>query len=147
MSRGQGAGHTLRDFLPLMSPAPWLPFHSTKCSHHTSIATVRFPGQELQDSHLQAPVWSETVTSADQRYKTAGTLPQIPALPYSQYPVLWFEHCGIEEWIGVSELVKFTDDKPNRKTPPDQHLPSFLHPPHSAREYMSIVGSVLRTSV
>jgi hypothetical protein len=99
-----------------MSPAPWLPFHSAKCSHHTLIATVRFPGQELQDSPLQAPVWSETVTSADQRYETAGTLPQIPAPPYSQYPVLWFERCGIEEWIGVSELVKFTDDKPNRKT-------------------------------
>jgi hypothetical protein len=100
-----------------MSPAPWLPFHSAKCSHHPLIATVWFPGQKLHDSHLQAPVWSETVTSADQRYKTAGTLPQIPALPYSQYPVLWFERSGIEEGIGISELVEFPDDKTNRERP------------------------------
>jgi hypothetical protein len=78
---------------------------------------VRFPGQELQDSHLQAPVWSETVTSTNQRYHTAGTLPQIPMLLYCQYPVLWFEHHGIEERIGVSELVKFTDDNTNRNKP------------------------------
>ncbi len=94
-----------------MSLAPRLLHHSAKCRHHTSIATVRFPGQRPQDSRLQAPVWSDTVKSANQRYETAGTLPQIPALPYYQYPVLWFECHGIGEWVGISELVKFTDDK------------------------------------
>jgi hypothetical protein len=54
---------------------------------------------------VQTPVWPETVTPADQRHKTDGTLPKIPALPYSQYPVSWFKHHGIEEEIVISELI------------------------------------------
>jgi hypothetical protein len=67
---------------------------------------------------MQTPFWLERVISVNHRQKTAGTfLPKIPALPYSQYPVSWFEHRGIEEEIGISELVKFMDDNTNGKTP------------------------------
>jgi hypothetical protein len=49
--------------------------------------------------------------SANQRHEATVTLPKIavPVPPCSQYPESWFEHRGIEEGIGVSELVKFID--------------------------------------
>jgi hypothetical protein len=56
----------LRDTLPsrLLFPSCFtLPY---KCSHDPSIATVRFLGQGLQESRHAAPVWSETMMSADQ---------------------------------------------------------------------------------
>jgi hypothetical protein len=48
--------------------------------------------------------------SANQRHEATVTLPKIAVPPRSQYPVLWFKYLGIEEGIGVSELVKFIDD-------------------------------------
>ncbi len=88
-----------------------------KCNHSPPIVTVWFPGQELQDSHHAAPVWSETMMSADQSPEATATLPRVAVPPRSQHPVSWFECCGIEEGIGDSELVKFIDDNTNRKNP------------------------------
>jgi hypothetical protein len=66
---------------------------------------------------MQTPLWPETLKSTGQRHETAGTLPKIQAPPYSQYPVLWFEHRGIEEEISNSELFKFMDNDIIGKTP------------------------------
>jgi hypothetical protein len=88
-----------------------------KCNHDPPIATVRFPGQELQDSRHAAPVWSEMMMSADQSPEATTTLPRVAVPPRSQHPVSWFKRCGIEEGIGDSELVKFIDDNTNRKNP------------------------------
>ena len=104
--RGQGTGRTLSGQLPFMSPVPRLlpcPYNGRRAS----IATIRFPGQKLQDFRLQAPVWSGTVTSAHQRHRTLGALPRAPTPLCSQYPVLWFERSGVEEQFGDSELIKF----------------------------------------
>jgi hypothetical protein len=99
-----------------MSPGPrLLPCPCNGCQ--TSIATIRFPGQKLQDFRPQAPVWSGTVTSANQRHRTIGALPRAPTSLCSQYPVLWFERSSIEGQFGDSELVKFIDDNSNGKTP------------------------------
>jgi hypothetical protein len=89
-----------------------------KCNHDSSIATVQFPGQELQDSCHAAPVWYETMMSDDQRPKATATLPRVTVPPRSWHPVSWFEHHGIKEGRGDSELVKFIDDNTNRKPPP-----------------------------
>jgi len=48
--------------------------------------------------------------SADQSPEATAPLPRVAAPPHSQYPVLWFENCGIEEGIGDSELDKFIND-------------------------------------
>ncbi len=88
-----------------------------KCNHNPPIATVWFPGQELQDSRHAAPVWSGLMMSADQSPKATTTLPRVAVPPRSQHPVSWFERCGIEEGIGDSELVKFIDDNTNRENP------------------------------
>jgi hypothetical protein len=45
------------------------------------------------------------------------TLPRIAVPLRSHYPVSWFERCGIEEGIGVSELVKFIDDNTKWENP------------------------------
>ena len=82
---------------------------------------IQFSGQRLQDSRLQAPVWSGTITSAHQRYRTVGALPRAPTSLYSQYPVLWFECGSFEGQFGVSELIKFLDDNNNRKTPKNRN--------------------------
>ncbi len=50
---------------------------SYKCDHDPLIATVRFPGQELQDFHHAALVWSETMMSADQSPKATTALPRV----------------------------------------------------------------------
>ena len=92
----------LRDTLPFTSPVPscfTLPY---KCNHDPSIATVQFPGQGLQDSRHAAPVWSETMMSADQSPKATATLVRVAVPPRSQHPVSWFEHRGIEEGISDS---------------------------------------------
>jgi hypothetical protein len=73
-----------------------------KCDHDPSIATVRFPGQELQDSRHAAPVWSETMMSADQSPEATAALPRVAVPSGSQYPVSWFERRGLEEGIGSS---------------------------------------------
>ena len=74
----------------------------------------------MQDSRLQAPVWSGTVTSVHQRYRTIWALPRAPTPLYSQYHVLRFDSGGIGGQFGLSELVKFLDDNTNRKTPKKQ---------------------------
>jgi hypothetical protein len=51
----------LRDTLSFTSPVPQLLHPPNKCDHDSSIATVRFPGQGLQDSRHAAPIWSETI--------------------------------------------------------------------------------------
>ncbi len=117
INRRQGSAAILETHSPsrLLFPSCFtLPY---KCNHNRSIATVRFAGQELQDSHHAAPVWSEMMMSADQSPEATTTLPRVAVLPRSQHPVSWFEHRGIEEGIGNSELVKFIDDNTNRKNP------------------------------
>ena len=53
--------------------------------------------------------------SADQSTEATATLPRVAVPPCSQHPVLWFEHCCIEEGISDSELVKSIGDNTNRK--------------------------------
>ena len=84
----------LRDTLPsrLLFPSCFtLPY---KCSHDPSIATVRFLGQGLQESRHAAPVWSETMMSADQSPEATAALPRVAVPSCSQYPVSWFERRG-----------------------------------------------------
>ena len=92
----------LRDASPsgLLFPSCFtLPY---KCDHNPLIATVRFPGQGLQDSCHAAPVWSEMMMSADQSPKATAALPRVAVPSCSQHPVLWFERPGIEEGLGDS---------------------------------------------
>ena len=91
----------LRDALPsrLLFPSCFtLPYKSN------SIATVRFPGpgQGLQDSRHAAPVWSETMMSADQSPNATTAFPRVAVPLRSQHPVSWFERHGLEEGIGDS---------------------------------------------
>ena len=113
-----------------------------KCNHNPSIVTVRFPGQELQDSRHAAPVWSETMMSADQSTEATATLPRVAAPPRSQHPVPWFERRGIEEGISTSELVKSIGDDKNRKTPPG---PKTLASPLSLLKGLGITLTWLAT--
>ena len=99
----------LRDALPFMSPVPQL-LHPSVQVQSQPFDCVRFPGQELQDSRHAAPVWSETMMSADQSTEATATLPRVAAPPRSQHPVPWFERRGIEEGISTSELVKSIGD-------------------------------------
>ena len=73
-----------------------------ECSHDLLIVTVWFPVQELQDFRPAAPVWSETMMSADQNPKATAALPRVAVPSCPQHPVSWFEHLGIEERIGDS---------------------------------------------
>jgi hypothetical protein len=87
--------HNLRDDSPLCPlflgcfPCPY------KNKHGPAAATVEFWRQELHDSHLRAPVWSETVKSSNQRHGATLTLPGVAMSPRSQYPVLWSERRGL----------------------------------------------------
>ncbi len=92
----------LRNTLPFTSPVPQLLHPPNKCNHDSSIATVRFLGQGLQDSCHAAPIWSETMMSADQSPKATAALSRAAVPTRSQHPVLWFERRGIEEEIGNS---------------------------------------------
>ncbi len=88
--------------LPLGLLFPSCFTHPYKCKQDPAVATVRCPGQELHNSHLQAPVWSETARSSNQRHKANKTLPGVAVPPRSQYPVSWSKHCGI--WGGDRRL-------------------------------------------
>ncbi len=92
----------LRNTLPFTSPVPQLLPLLNKCDHNSSIATVQFLGQGLQDSRHAAPVWSEMMMSADQSPKATAALSRAAVPPRSQHPVLWFKCRGIEEGIGDS---------------------------------------------
>ena len=67
----------LRDTLPSRLLFPSCFTLPCKCNHDPSIATVRFPGQGLQDSLHAAPVWSETMMSADQSLEATAALPKV----------------------------------------------------------------------
>ena len=137
----------LRDPFPFASPVPQLLHPSIQRRHDPSIATVRFPGQELQDSRHAALVWSETMTPTDQSSEATATLPGVAVPPRSQYPVSWFECRGVVVGIGDSELFKFIDDKQIGKPPRTKTLAFPPSLPQRAREYFNMVGNVLLTSV
>ena len=90
----------LRDTLPFTSPVPQLLHPSVQMRSRPLVATVQFPGQEMQDSRHAAPVWSEMMMSADQSPKATAALPRVAVPSRSQHPVSWFERLGIEERIG-----------------------------------------------
>ena len=73
----------LRDTLPFTSPVPQLLHPSVQMRSRPLIATVQFPGQEMQDSRHAAPVWSEMMMSADQSPKAtaARSMVQCPRAP------------------------------------------------------------------
>ena len=95
-----------------------------------------------------APVWFESMMSADQSTEATATLPRVAVPPRSQHPVLWLVCRVIEEGIRDSELVKSIDDNANRGGNSDpKHLPSL--PPLAQRvwEYFNLVGNVILISV
>ena len=80
----------LRDALPSRLLFPSCFTLLCKCDHDPSIATVRFQGQGLQDSLHAAPVWSETMMSADQSPEATTALPRVAVPSCPQHPVSWF---------------------------------------------------------
>jgi hypothetical protein len=130
----QGIGSKLQSYrlTPLDVP------HASAASpfRTNAITPLQLPQSSSQNRScmtpvMQTPVWPETLMSDGQRHKTAGILSKIPAPPYYQYHVSWFEHCGIEEEIANLELFKFMDNNTNRNPFPQIKTHVFPLPPSS----------------
>ncbi len=80
----------LRDTLPFTSPVPQLLHPSVQVQSHLD-CHCPVPGTGVQDSRPAAPVWSETMKSADQSPETTAALPRVAVPLWSRYPVSWFE--------------------------------------------------------